>query len=151
MYNANTTRNRVLDLASNNGKIYVQNWALYNRQSDIHDLYGGNRQSGIAASGKHSYIFLFNSPHGENFGYEDGWVSNDEFLYSGEGQRGDMDLARGNRAIYEHQNSGKQIHLFESKGRGSYEYLGQFEYVNHEIRPGRDVANYKRQMICVST
>jgi hypothetical protein len=34
---------------------------LYNRQTDINDKYGGNRQSGIAISRAHPYSFLFSS------------------------------------------------------------------------------------------
>jgi 5-methylcytosine-specific restriction enzyme A len=74
----------------------------YHRQSDIHDKFGGNRQSGIAACSEHPFVFLFHTPKGESFGYKDGWISATEYLYSGEGQTGDMELARGNKAIRDH-------------------------------------------------
>ncbi len=44
------------------------------KRSELHDQYGGNRQSGIAASAKTPNIFLFTHPEeGENHGYYDRW------------------------------------------------------------------------------
>ena len=68
----------------------------YRRQTDIHDVYGGGRQSGISPSADHPFIFIFSGSTGEAFGYEDGWQEAEQtFLYSGEGQLGDMDFIRG--------------------------------------------------------
>lgn len=120
---------------------------LYHRQTELHDKYGGNRQSGIASSGSHPYIFLFNSPRGEEFGYKDGWISKDEYRYTGEGQLGDMAMVRGNRAILEHSVGGKELHLFEKQDKGLYEYIGQFEYVMHETKEGPDGLGQQRQII----
>jgi hypothetical protein len=75
---------------------------LYHRKTELHDKYGGNRQAGIASSRSRPYIFLFSSPRGEEFGYKDGWISENEYRYTGEGQIGDMAMVRGNRAILEH-------------------------------------------------
>ena len=36
----------------------------YNRSKDIHDKFGGNRQSGIASCASHPYIFLFTGESG---------------------------------------------------------------------------------------
>lgn len=94
---------------------------MYHRQTDIHDKYGGNRQAGIASSRVHPYIFLFSSPSGKKYGYRDGWISANEYLYTGEGQTGDMDMVRGNRAIHNHRLNSKEIHLFEQKEKGLYE------------------------------
>lgn len=44
----------------------------YSRARDIHDQYGGTRQSGISPSGTHPFIFLFTGDSGEAYGYEDG-------------------------------------------------------------------------------
>lgn len=120
---------------------------IYDRQADVHSVYGGNRRAGIAACGRYPLIFLFSAPSGKSFGYEDGWIADDEFFYTGEGQRGDKDLARGNRAIYEHQHNGKQLHLFRAQEPGAYEYLGRFEYANHTFRKGRDKAKNARRII----
>jgi len=120
---------------------------LYTRQTEIHDKYGGNRQSGISVSAAHPYIFLFSSPRGKDFGYADGWAAENEFLYTGEGQLGDMDLARGNLAIHDHRANRKELHLFERRARGQYEYLGQFEYSGHSLKEGQDMAGRRRQTI----
>lgn len=120
---------------------------IYHRQTELHDRYGGNRQSGIASSSNHPYVFLFSSPRGEEYGYKDGWISEDEYLYTGEGQIGDMAMVRGNRAIQDHIANKKELHLFKKRDKGFYEYVGQFEYIAHEIKEGHDGLGQKRQML----
>ena len=52
------------------------------------------RQSGISPSASHP--FIFSGSTGEAYGYEDGWQQAEQtFLYSGEGQLGDMNFTRG--------------------------------------------------------
>jgi 5-methylcytosine-specific restriction protein A len=119
----------------------------YHRQRDLHDRFGGNRQSGIAACATHPYVFLFGSPRGEEYGYRDGWAGPADYSYTGEGQSGDMEMTRGNRAILEHQASGRELHLFEKVGSGYYEYVGQFRYVSHEVRQGPDVEGQNRSQL----
>ena len=75
----------------------------YRRKPDIHDVYGGGRQSGISPSAEHPFIFIFSGATGESYGYDDGWQEAEKtFLYSGEGQIGDMEFTRGNRALRDH-------------------------------------------------
>jgi argininosuccinate lyase len=119
----------------------------YDRQKDIHDRFGGNRQSGIAPCSEHPYIFLFSSPRGEAFGCRDGWVSDDAFLYTGEGQEGDMEMQRGNLAIQRHEADGRELHLFERDSDGRYEYRGRVRYASHEVREGVDGRGKKRNVI----
>jgi 5-methylcytosine-specific restriction protein A len=119
----------------------------YHRQIDIHGRFGGNRQSGIAPCASHPYVFLFSSPRREDFGYRDGWASSNEYLYTGEGQTGDMEMARGNLAIMEHEAKGRELRLFEKVGSGYYEYLGQFRYASHQICRGPDVDGKNRSQI----
>lgn len=119
----------------------------YHRQSEIHDKYGGNRQSGIAASAEYPYIFLFTSPIGKEHGYDDGWVSEDIYQYTGEGQFGDMEWSRGNLAIRDHLTNGKQLHLFKKQKSGQYEYIGRFQYQSHAQQTGEDTEQNKRKMI----
>ena len=76
--------------------------ATYHRRTDLHGRFGGNAQSGIAPCAEHPYVFLFTAPAGEQYGYQDSWLSTTEFSYTGEGQVGDMEMARGNRAIQRH-------------------------------------------------
>ena len=68
--------------------------SIYHRQNDLHDKFGGNRQSGISPSSEYPYIFLFQSPSGLENGYVDGWLSSDIYSYSGEGKFGDMNFTR---------------------------------------------------------
>lgn len=125
-----------------------QRGRTYHRRTDIHAPYGGNAQSGIAPCAHHPYVFLFSAPAGERFGYVDGWQSTTEFSYTGEGQLGDMEMARGNRAILDHEADGRELHLFEKTDRsGYYTYLGQFRYVSHQNRQGQDVENDERNQI----
>lgn len=119
----------------------------YHRQRDLHDRFGGNRQSGIAPCASHPYVFLFSSPRGEEFGYRDGWAGPAEYSYTGEGQAGDMEMARGNRAILEHEAASRELHLFEKIGAGYYEYAGQFRYVSHQVRQGPDVDGQNRSQL----
>ncbi len=123
---------------------------LYDRQSDIHEKFGGNRQSGIASCANHPYIFLFSSPRGEEYGYEDGWISADEYRYAGEGQVGDMEMVRGNRIVLNHLEMGKELHLFEKRSAGVYEYIGEFICKGHIKVTGKDALGVGRQMIMFS-
>jgi 5-methylcytosine-specific restriction protein A len=68
------------------------------KRSDLHARYGGQAQGGISTPAHHSFIFLFTSESGEHYGYEDGWSDDTDgiFLYTGEGQVGDMEYVRGN-------------------------------------------------------
>ena len=119
----------------------------YHRQGDLHDKFGGNRQSGIAPCAEHPLIFLFTSSRGDEFGYQDGWVSEDLYRYTGEGQMGDMEMDRGNLAILNHQEDGRTLHLFKKVDPGLYEYVGQFEYLKHEIKTGTNGEQRQRDII----
>lgn len=121
--------------------------AIYNRRKDLHEPFGGNQQSGIASCSQYPYVFLFSAPEGEEFGYKDGWISDDEFIYTGEGQRGDMQFARGNRAIRDHLENGKQLHLFERYRMGEYKYLGEFQYRSFEKIRGKDLEGRDREVL----
>ena len=120
----------------------------YDRQSEIHDAYGGNRQSGIAACAQYPFVFLFSSVRGSEYGYVDGWDDEEYFLYSGEGQVGEMTMSRGNAAIRDHVEDGRELYLFRRTGaRGRYEYVGRFVYVSHREMPGKDAAGIPRSVI----
>ena len=84
---------------------------IYKRKS-LHDYFGGSRQSGISPSAKFPVIFIFSNDAGHEFGYEDGWTDDGLFLYTGDGQIGDMKFIRGNKAIRDHINDRKTIWLF---------------------------------------
>ena len=68
---------------------------VYNRQSEIHSIYGGQRQGGISTPSKFPMIFIFTGDSGHEYGYKDEFKENGIFWYTGEGQTGDMKMTRG--------------------------------------------------------
>jgi 5-methylcytosine-specific restriction enzyme A len=83
------------------------------RRRDLHERFGGQRQGGISTPKYHPLIFLFTGESGEQYGYHDGWELDGTFRYVGEGQVGDMRFVAGNKAIRNHAETGKDLHLFE--------------------------------------
>lgn len=121
----------------------------YSRANDIHDRFGGGRQGGISASSQHPFVFLFTGESGEAFGYEDGWQQDEGvFLYTGEGQLGDMEFSRGNRALRDHTKDGKQLLVFKALGKGKpVEFLGEFNCVSYDYGRGLDRDGNMRRTI----
>lgn len=120
----------VVELPPNQGQPTLQftRGAIYDRQTEINGLFGGNGRSGIASSKSFPAIFLFTGESGEQYGYADGWDEKNEFyLYTGQGQLGDMTLTLGNKAIADHSEDGRALHLFQSLGKSNgYAYIGEF-------------------------
>lgn len=113
------------------------------RRMEIHKRFGGSYQSGISVSRDYPLIFLFFGNHIE---HPDS-LSGDTAVFVGEGQVGDMQLQRGNRAILEHKHSGKQLHLFRYVQPGTVMYLGEYECVGYEHFVGLDRTDKMRKMI----
>ena len=113
---------------------------IYNRRADIHGKYKGQQQGGICTPKGHPFVFLFTGESGEQYGYSDGWDENGVFLYTGEGQLGNMQFLRGNKAIRDHQENGKDILLFETlpKRRG-VRFRGYFTCSTWEVKQGKDL------------
>ena len=88
---------------------------LYKRK-ELHDKFGGNRQSGICPSSVNPIIFIFSGNSGGQYGYEDGWDNENIFRYSGEGQIGDMEFTRGNKSILNHKEDGL-YEEYDEKGK----------------------------------
>ncbi len=95
------------------------------RRSGLHAEYGGQRQGGISTPRGQPLIFLITGKTGLEHGYQDEWEESQVFRYFGEGQEGDMQFAKGNKAIRDHAADGRELHLFEAAGRGFLEYLGE--------------------------
>ncbi len=96
------------------------------RRKDLHQRYGGSSQSGIAPSNRSRNILIFTDrAAGEQHGYLDRW---DQGIlhYSGEGQIGNQQLSRGNRAILHHAEDGRSLRVFQGV-RGVVQYVGEFE------------------------
>ena len=117
------------------------------RRSELHDKYGGQRQGGISTPADQSVIFLFTGAAGEEHGYRDGWQTDDLFWYYGEGQRGDMEFKRGNRAVAYHSDNQKVLHMFESLGNGRICYMGEFQCEGHHESQALDSDGIMRKAI----
>src|SRR6266545_2357455 len=112
---------------------------LYHRQREIHEQFGGQERGGIATPEGVPFIFLFTGESGNQYGYTDGWHSDGVFAYTGEGQHGDMEFVRGNRAIRDHIATGRDLTLFEAtKTKGLYRFEGCFTCGGWEIGSGLD-------------
>lgn len=98
----------------------------------LHQSFGGRKQGGIGPSAQTKNVLLFTDAKvGERHGYIDGWKDDGCFHYTGEGQRGDQQLASGNAAIYRHQKEGRALRLFRGVG-GPVEYMGEFRLAEQD-------------------
>jgi 5-methylcytosine-specific restriction protein A len=121
---------------------------LYNRSRDIHDRFGGQEQGGISTPRDVPYIFLFTGENGKQYGYRDGWNDDGVFLYTGEGQVGNMTFVRGNKAIRDHLANGKELLLFKNLGSGTKNrFLGNFACASWEPRIAPDKNGNRRQVM----
>lgn len=121
---------------------------VYNRRRDIHESFGGQRQGGISTPTGAPYIFLFTGESGKQYGYRDGWNQDGVFLYTGEGQTGDMQFVRGNKAIRDHLSDGKDLLMFETLGKSKgVRFIGCFACASWESRRGLDLKGDDREVI----
>jgi 5-methylcytosine-specific restriction protein A len=116
-------------------------------------VFGGQTYSGIAPSNTTPSVILYSDPSaGKKFDYHDDLEADDEYgplvLYTGEGQprHGDQKMKKGNKAILNHKEDKRALHLFAAAGKvpGTqakiHEYLGEYEvdpilpYYEHEAR-----------------
>jgi len=113
---------------------------IYHRQNEIHGVWGGQGQGGMSTPRAHPLVFLFTGESGAEHGYEDKFKPDGTFCYTGEGQVGDQRFTNSNRALRDHRELGKTVHLFEEAGRGLSSYLGRVEYLGHHLeqRPDRE-------------
>lgn len=109
------------------------------RRRDLHAQLGGQRQGGISTPRRFPIVLLFTSDGGQEFGYYDRWSSKGTFFYTGEGQHGDMQWVRGNAAIRDHSDAGKDLALFSEVEPGHHRFVGYFACVSwsYEQRPDR--------------
>lgn len=99
----------------------------------IHDVLKGERYKGIATPSDYPLVLLFTGDSGSAYGYEDEFLGDDTFLYTGEGTEGDMTMDDGNRAIRDHKQNKESLHLFESSDLPwIVTYLGEYEHL--EVR-----------------
>ncbi|MBM3605120.1 MAG: HNH endonuclease [Alphaproteobacteria bacterium] len=120
---------------------------VYNRRADIHARFGGQQQGGIVTpADPASPIFLITGQEGEAHGYEDTVRPDGVFEYSGEGQAGDMQMIRGNRAVRDHAEEGRDILVFR-KVRSGVQYEDQFVCEGFHLRDAPDTTGQMRKAI----
>ena len=73
-----------------------------------------------------------------SFVYHDGWMHNGDYMYSGEGKRGDQTLTKGNREIINAKRLGKTIHLLTKFSSKEYYYQGIFELDSYTYEDQED-------------
>jgi 5-methylcytosine-specific restriction protein A len=89
---------------------------------DIHNAYGGNPRAGICPTAAGVVLVFSDPPSGTRFGYD----QNDEvvqgvYRYTGEGQTGDQQLVRGNKALL----TDKKLLLFARQDAKSWVFVGE--------------------------
>ena len=120
---------------------------VYNRRRDLHDRFGGQRQGGMSTPKEHPLIFLFTGEGGAEHGYRDEFRPDGTYWYTGEGQHGDMEFVRANRALRDHRQEGKRVHLFEALGAGDVRYIGEVDYLGHHYEERPDTSGHLRRAI----
>lgn len=78
---------------------------------------------------KKTNTIVITSLHTRNRIYDDKLFEDDVMLYTGEGQIGDQKLIKGNKAIYEAKQQGRDIHLFVRFKKPEYTYYGKVETI----------------------
>ncbi|MFJ4334530.1 MULTISPECIES: hypothetical protein [unclassified Streptomyces] len=135
-------------------------------RAEIHAVFGGSPQRGIAPSIEKRSVVLFSDPEeAAVWGYQDGWLAEEDgrgpiYEYTGAGSDGDQTFAgargSGNRAVLRHSQQGRMIHLFVRVGKvpgnntKTHRYVGMFA-LDDELpfvpRQGLDVKGKKRTTI----
>ena len=118
------------------------------KRKELHDFFGGQRQGGIATPKEHPYIFIISSKRGKDHGYIDGWIDKNKFfLYTCEGQNGDMDFKSGNKAIRDHCENGKKVLLFEETKKTFIELKAELKLIDYSFIQTLDSGNKNRKAI----
>ena len=120
---------------------------IYHRRNEIHAIFKGQQYGGIATPAAAPFVFLFTGDAGEEFGYSDEFQPDGLYWYTGEGQVGDMQMVKGNAAIFNHKHNGKALLLFESSHPGHVRFVGEMAYVEHHKEERPDRLNNVRQAI----
>ncbi|SEP19355.1 5-methylcytosine-specific restriction enzyme A [Halogranum amylolyticum] len=120
-------------------------------RKEIHDQFKGQRQYGISTPAGLPVVFIFTDTETEAYGYSDRFLNNGVFIYSGEGQEGDMEMERGNERIKNHAANDDALLVFEKVGEQNgadiFSYDGDYEYVDHFWEQAPDATGTMRQAV----
>lgn len=117
------------------------------KRDELHQKYSGQQQRGISTPSDYPIIFIFSSQRGEEYGYDDHWTEEGIFVYTGEGQEGDMEFISGNKAIRDHMKNRESIFLFEKEEPNIYRFIDEMIYLDHEFDVGLDKNGEERRII----
>lgn len=112
---------------------------VYSRRRDIHGCYKGQQQGGISTPAGVDFVFLFTGESGARYGYRDEFRKDGTFWLTGEGQKGNMQMVRGNLAIQNHVADGKRLLLFEAAQRSTVRFMGEAFYIGHHWEQRLDI------------
>jgi hypothetical protein len=96
-------------------------------RGELHSrLGGGSWQDGITRVVKTDEMLVFTNDGGGEHGYgvHEGLRSDGVFRYTGQGQNGDQQLTKNNKALAGSEEIGRPIRVF--RGRGTVTYVGSF-------------------------
>ena len=99
------------------------------KREDLMDAFRGAFQGGINIC-KRTNTIVITSKHTGNRIYDDKLFDGDVMYYTGEGQVGDQKMWKGNKAILEAKENGRDIHLFVRFKPTEYTYFGIVELVD---------------------
>ena len=107
------------------------------KRSLLHERFGGQEQGGMSTPSEHPIVLLFTGDNGDQYGYEDRFRADGIFLYTGEGQVGDMKFVRANRALRDHEAEGRRVFLFEQTRKSYVRFVAEVRCDGHhlETRP----------------
>ncbi|UYH50996.1 HNH endonuclease [Candidatus Kirkpatrickella diaphorinae] len=121
---------------------------LYHRRNDIHRRFGGQQQGGIATPANFPGVFIFTGLGSSAIGYQNVFKADGTYRYTGQGQRGDMQMVSGNRAIRDHVKSSKDLLLFQHSKKSSLVYFrGLFVCGGWDIQQQPDIDGTLRDAI----
>lgn len=126
--------------------------------AEISAQYGGAVFGGIQPSTRTPNVFVYSDPETSADIYPyDGWSEDQTvFLYTGEGQQGDQQLTKGNKAILQHRSDGRTLRVFAAEGHldgtstRTHRYLGAFEVddrLPYVRQPAADTDGEERSVI----
>lgn len=100
---------------------------IYNRE-DLREAFGGSFMGGMNICKRTNTLVLI-SKHTNNRIYEDGFRDN-KIIYTGEGQKGDQTLTKGNKKLYYAARDNVPVHLFVVFKNTQYTYYGLVQLVD---------------------
>lgn len=107
-------------------------------RKQIHEIFGGRRQGAISPT-RNNGIFAFLNPRRDN-NFDPNLLVNGQdgegvLHLLGEGNEGDQQFTQSNKALLEHKQTGRPVHIFEANlsllagatAEYHYRYIGRFE------------------------